>query len=97
MRIIAVRTLREYRRVHNHAELPLKAWFQAAKLAEWRTPQDIKDEHANVSILRDNRAVFNILGNNYRLVVKIHYNTQTVFIRFVGTHREYDGIDAESV
>jgi mRNA interferase HigB len=97
MRVIALRTLREFWRIHEQAELPLKAWFQDAKQAEWKTPQDIKNEHANVSILSNNRVVFNIHSNRNRLVVKIHYNTQTVFIRFVGTHREYDVINAETI
>jgi len=97
MRVIALRTLREFWRIHEQAELPLRAWFQDAELAAWRTPQDIKNDYANASILRDNRAVFNIHGNSYRLVVKTHYNTRTVFIRFVGTHREYDAIDAETI
>ncbi len=65
--------------------------------AQWRTPQDILDHYRSADILPGNRVVFNIKGNQYRLVVKIHYNTGIVYIRFVGTHAEYDKVDAETI
>ncbi len=79
------------------AKGPLDAWFYETKKAVWKTPADIKAMYRSADILKDNRIVFNIGGNKYRLVVKINYPTQTVFVRFVGTHREYDRIDVEKV
>lgn len=75
----------------------LKAWYYEARYAAWKTPDDIKQRYGSADILPDNRVVFNIKGNNYRLVVKIHYNMGIVYIRFVGTHTEYDKIDAETI
>jgi len=97
MRIIALSTLRDFWLRHAGAEDTLRAWHSEAETAVWQSPQDIKDHYANASILPDNRVVFNIRGNTYRLVVKIHFNTRVVYIRFIGTHREYDTIDATSV
>jgi len=82
---------------HADSEGPLKAWYLETKKAQWRNPAEVKQKHQNASILTNGRVVFNIAGNKYRLVVKIHYNTGIVYIRFVGTHKEYDGIDAETV
>lgn len=82
---------------YRDAEQPLKAWFSEAKHADWSNPADIKEKYGSASILGNNRVVFNIAGNKYRLVVKIHYNTGTVFIRFVGTHAQYDKIDVEKI
>jgi len=79
------------------AEEPLKAWNAEARAACWRTPADVKEKYGTASILKSNRVVFNIAGNKYRLVVKIHYNTSIVYIRFIGTHAEYDKIDAETI
>ena len=97
MRIIALSTLRDFWLRHTDTEDTLRAWYSEAEKAVWQSPQDIKDDYANASILPDNRVVFNIRGNAYRLVVKIHFNTRVVYIRFIGTHREYDTIDATSV
>lgn len=97
MRIIAVSTLRQYWETHADAEQPLRAWYQRAVRADWRNPQDVKQAYQNASILADNRLVFNIKGNEYRLIVKIHYNMGVVYIRFIGTHREYDDVDAETI
>lgn len=68
-----------------------------ARVAQWRSPADVKHRYPDASIIRNNRVVFNIKGNDYRLVVAVHYGTQRVFIRFVGPHREYDRIDAETI
>jgi mRNA interferase HigB len=97
MRVISVRTLREFWQGHRDAEGALKSWYAEAKSAQWRLPDDIKHRYPSADILPGNRVVFNIKGNNYRLVVKIHYNTGIVYIRFVGTHAEYNKIDAETI
>lgn len=96
-RIIAKRTLREFWDKHTDAEQYLKTWFDTAKNANWRSPNDIKASYANASILKESRVVFNIKGNSYRLVVKFNYERQWAFIRFVGTHAEYDKINAETI
>lgn len=97
MHIIALRTLREYWERNPKAETPLRAWYAEAVRAEWRTPADIKAAHRNASFLANNRVVFNIKGNDYRLVVAVRYTSTTMFIRFVGTHAEYDRIDATTI
>ena len=97
MRIIARKTLREFWRCHPDAEQPLLAWYREVKQADWDTPASLKEVYASASIVGGNRAVFNIKGNNYRLVVKINYRYHVVYIRFVGTHAEYDAVDVEEV
>ena len=97
MRIIAVGTLREFWKSHADAEQPLKSWYKEAIDTRWLEPNDIKQRYPSADILPDNRVVFNIKGNTYRLMVKIHYNTGIVYIRFVGTHAEYDKINAETI
>lgn len=97
MRIIAKKTLREFWKEHANAEEPLKAWYQETEESIWSEPNDIKKRYPSADIIPGNRVVFNIKGNTYRLIVKIHYNTSIVFIRFVGTHAEYDKIDAKTV
>lgn len=97
MRIIAKKTLREFWGRFPDAEQPLKAWYAEAKHADWQTPNDVKAKYASASILKGSRVVFNICGNKYRLVVKINYPHRIIYVRFVGTHEEYDGIDAETV
>jgi len=97
MRVIAVRTLRQFWETHADAEQPLKAWYQDAKNAEWSEPKDIKQKYANASIICGERVVFNIKGNAYRLIVAIRYDLQIVFLKFIGTHAEYDKVDAATV
>ena len=99
MHIISRKTLKKFYKQPDYrdAEGPLTAWFYEAKQANWETPADVKALYRSADILKNNRVVFNIGGNKYRLVVKINYPTKTVFIRFVGTHREYDRIDAEVI
>ncbi len=75
----------------------LEAWYYEAKHAQWASPAEIKAQYRSASILKNNRVVFNIAGNKYRLIVRINYDSKTVFIRFIGTHREYDKIDAEVI
>ena len=97
MRIIALSRLRDYWRKHPQAEKPLRNWYAEASRASWKTPADIKAAHRIASFLAGNRVVFNIKGNDYRLIVAVHYNRGRMFIRFVGTHDEYDRIDPETI
>ena len=100
MRVIALRTIREFwesSSAYADSKGPLEAWYPEAKNAQWRTPAGIKAQYCNASILRENRVIFNIGGNKYRLVVRINYDVQIVYIRFVGTHKKYDEIDAETI
>ena len=97
MRVISKKILREYWERHADVQHPLQAWLEDAERAEWRTPSDVRRDYGDDAVLPDNRAVFNIKGNRYRLVTKIHYNTGIVYIRFVGTHAEYDRIDALTI
>jgi len=82
---------------HQDAKGALEAWYYEAKHAQWASPADIKTQYRSASILKNNRVVFNIAGNKYRLVVRINYDSKTVFVRFIGMHREYDKIDAEVI
>jgi mRNA interferase HigB len=95
--IIAKSTLRKFWRVHPDAKGALEAWHAEAKAAQWKSPADVKAHYGNASILKDSRVVFNICGNKYRLIVKINYEYEVIRIRFVGTHKEYDSINAETI
>ena len=97
MPIIAIGTLRKFWENHPQAEIPLRNWYAEASRADWKTPADIKAAHRNASFLPNNRVVFNIKGNDYRLVVAVRYTSTTMFIRFVGTHADYDRIDAATI
>ncbi len=97
MRIIARSTLRNFWERHPDAEQPLRAWFAEATAAIWKSPEDVKSIYRNGSIIANNRVIFNIKGNNYRLIVHIRYDIGIIFIRFVGTHQEYDKIDAVNI
>jgi mRNA interferase HigB len=97
MRIIARRKLVEFWTSHPRSEQQLKAWYAEAESASWASPADVKAMYGNASILKDGRVVFNICGNEYRLVVWINYDFFTIYIRFVGTHSEYDDIDAQTI
>jgi len=97
LRVIAKKILREFWQRHADCEQQLKAWFQETSKSEWRNTKDIKNEYPSASFLADNRVVFNIKGNHYRLVVKINYDYQMVWIRFIGMHSEYDKIDATKI
>lgn len=97
MRVISKKPLREFWEEHADAKAALQAWYENAQRSEWRTPDAIKRSYRNASIIGDNRVIFNIKGNDYRLVVKVHYDRGYVYIRFVGTHHEYDNIDAGKI
>ncbi len=96
-RIVAKKTLREFWEKYPESAQYLKTWYQTAKSSNWKSPNEIKQPYTNASILKDSRVVFNIKGNSYRLVVKFNYERQWAFIRFVGTHADYDKIDANTI
>ena len=96
-RIVAKSTLREYWEKHADSEQYLKTWYDTAKSAKWSSPNDVKQTYVSASILKNGRVVFNIKGNSYRLIVKFNYEKQWAFIRFIGTHAEYDIIDADTI
>lgn len=97
MRLITRQRLTECWEKHPDAEEPLKTWAKEAEHAQWSSSNDIIARFPYADPIGDNRVVFNIKGNKYRLVVKIHYNTKVVYIRFVGTHAEYNKINAETI
>ena len=97
MRVLAVSTLRAFWTRHPDAEQSLKAWYEEATNAVWTQPADIKAQYRSASVLKNRRVVFNIKGNDYRLIVAVAYRLQIVYVKFVGTHKEYDAIDAETV
>ena len=97
MNIISKKTINEFVEKHADARGPLQAWYDFAKHASWTTPQDVQRDFGDDAILPGNRAVFNIKGNRYRLVVSINYRIQRIYILFVGTHKEYDKIDATKI
>ena len=100
MRIIAVSTLKFFLDAdpaRADARQPVMAWYRQVKAADWSSPTDVKREIRSASILKDGRAVFNIAGNKYRIVVWINYAYRVVYIRFIGSHRDYDAIDAQTL
>lgn len=99
MNVIAVSNLRNFweNTAYKDSEQPLKAWLAEATKATWTQPADIKAQYGNASIIANNRVVFNIKGNDYRLIVSVAYKMQWVYVKFVGTHEHYDAIDAETV
>ncbi|MBL4630539.1 MAG: type II toxin-antitoxin system HigB family toxin [Paraglaciecola sp.] len=98
MRIMALSALRKFweHPKYKDSEQPLKAWYDEAKHANWQKPQDVKDKYRNASFVADNRVFFNIHGNKYRLIVALKYEFGTGYIRFIGTHKQYDAIDAKT-
>lgn len=99
MRIIAVGTLRDFwrRPGRRDAEQPLRAWVHTVKAADWAKPTDVKQMFRSADIPGNGRVVFDIGGNKYRLVAAVHYRGKRIYVRFIGTHKEYDQIDAETV
>ena len=96
-RIFAKSALREFWEKHPDSEQYLKTWYDTAKNADWKTPNEVKQSYANASILKDSRVVFKIKGNSYRLVIKFNFDYQFAFVSFIGTHSEYDKIDANTI
>jgi mRNA interferase HigB len=97
MRVISRRPLREFATKHPPAKAPLDAWFAEARTADWSSFTDVKAAFGSADVVAGNRVIFNIGGNKYRLIVKVAYKSRTIFVRFVGTHAEYDKIDAATV
>ena len=99
MRVIALSTLKRFceGKLHADAREPLLAWYRHALKADWRAPADVKRDFGTASILRDGRVVFNVGGNKFRLVVWINYPYRVIYVRFIGTHAQYDRIDAQTV
>lgn len=99
MRVIAKSTLKKFweQKIYNDSQNPLESWYEEAIKADWRSPQDLKDQYGNASICGNNRVVFNISGNKYRLVVEIQYQAGIVWVKFIGTHTQYDKINVENI
>lgn len=97
LRVIAKSTFRLFWEKHSESEQALKAWYREAEKASWQSFNELKLEYPSASILKDNSIVFNIKGNNYRLIVKFNFDFQICWIRFIGTHAEYDKIDANKI
>ena len=99
MRIVSKRTLREFweQPQYSDSQGQLEAWHEEVLKADWSNPQELKAQFGNASILQDSRVVFNIKGNEYRLIVKINYSYRMVYVRFVGTHKMYDDINAVTI
>ena len=96
-RILYRSTLRNFWETRPDVEEALKTWYYEASHADWLSPTDIKAAHRNASIIANDRIVFNIKGNRYRLIVAVRYDISIIFIRFIGTHTEYDRVDAETI
>ncbi|MBC6112008.1 type II toxin-antitoxin system HigB family toxin [Pedobacter fastidiosus] len=97
MRIIAKKVLRDFWEKHSDCEEQLKSWFQETSNSSWKNLNEVKADYPSASILAENRIVFNIKGNNYRLIIKINLEHQMIWVRFIGTHAEYDKIDATKI
>lgn len=97
LRVIAKKVLRDFWEIHADCEQQLKSWFQEASIAQWKNPNEIKLDFPSASILNDNRVIFNVKGNHYRLIVKLNYDYQMIWIRFIGTHAAYDKIKADEI
>lgn len=97
MRVISKKILRDFWEIQSDCEQQLKSWFREAYKSQWKNPNELKNEYPSASILEGNRVVFNIKGNSYRLIVKISFEYKMVWIRFIGTHAEYDKINANEI
>ena len=100
MRVIALSTLKTFlgrSAAYADAREPVMAWYRQVRSADWATPAEVKRAVRTASILKDGRVVFNVAGNKYRILVWVNYPYRVVYVRFIGTHRQYDQIDAQSV
>jgi mRNA interferase HigB len=99
VRVIAVSTLKAFwnQPEFSDSEMPLRSWLEEVRDASWKQPADIKAQFGSASILKNRRVVFNIKGNDYRLVVAVAYRYQSVYIKFVGTHAQYNAVDVLTV
>jgi mRNA interferase HigB len=97
MRIIKRGTIKVLGLKYPRAKKQLEVWYDEVKKAHWESPSEIKNEYPKASILKNKRVVFNIVGGEFRLIVKIEYEFEVIFIKFFGTHEEYDQIDADTI
>jgi mRNA interferase HigB len=97
LRVIAKKILRDFWEAHPDCEQQLRSWYLESSKAEWTGPVQIKTEYPSASFLADNRVAFNIKGNRYRLIIRINYDYQIIWVRFIGTHATYDKIDATTI
>ncbi len=99
MRIISKKTIKDFyeQTLYQDSKESLEAWHKEVIKADWQTPNDIKEQYRHASVVGNNRIVFNIHGNKYRLIVKINYFAKVIYIRFIGTHKEYDKINAAEI
>ncbi len=97
MKIVSVKILKDFWAKSPDSEQHLKAWVDEVKQANWKQPADIKDKYRSASIIKNRRIVFNIKGNDYRLIVAVAYQFGAVYIKFIGTHKQYDAIKAETI
>jgi len=99
MRIISKKTLKDFyeQKQYTDSKNPLESWYQEVLKTDWNNPNEVKKQFGNASVIGDNRIVFNIHGNKYRLIVKINYFAKIIFIRFIGTHKQYDNINATEI
>lgn len=97
MKIVSVKMLKEFWEQHPETEQHLRAWVDEVKHANWQQPADIKAKYRNASVLKNRRVVFNIKDNEYRLIVAIAYRFSAVYVKFIGTHKEYDAVEAETI
>jgi len=97
MRLFCLKTLREFWETHPDVRQPLQSWYEDAKHAVWQSPLDVKTVYRNASIVANNRVVFNIKGNDYRLIAAVNYPFGIAYIRFIGKHSEYDRVDATRI
>ena len=98
MNIYNKRSIIEFYKKHGDVKIPIEVWYEEVELKNWKSPNQLKQDYGgSVSILKNSRAVFDIKGNDYRIVAAIHYEYGWVFIKFIGTHGEYDKIDANTI
>ena len=99
MRLISKKTIKDFyeQTLYQDSKESLEAWHKEVIKADWQTPNDIKEQYRHASVVGNNRIVFNIHGNKYRLIVKINYFAKVIYIRFIGTHKEYDKINAAEI
>lgn len=97
MRVIAVKTLKQYIDDYHQAEQALLSWYEEASIAQWNNPNELKAQYRNASVISEKRVIFNIHGNSYRLIVDIEYRLKIVFVVWFGTHKQYDNINAKTI
>ena len=97
MRMIALRTLKQFWKKHPDAEHPLRQWYDDVRRADWKTPQELRVAYASASVISSDRVVFNVKGNAYRIIVRINFHYRIMYIRFIGTHAEYDQVNVKEV